>query len=87
MSIRRVVTGVNAEETSVFVSEERMDAVAPTVMPRLEFLRLWGQDDPSVAPQDGTVPPSHAFFPPTGGYRIGTFTVPPASTPWRDRGR
>jgi mannose-6-phosphate isomerase-like protein (cupin superfamily) len=81
MSIRRVVTGVNAEGTSVFVSDERVESVAPALLPGLEFHRLWGHDDPPVAPQDGTVPPSHAFFPPAGGYRIGTFTVPPASTP------
>lgn len=81
MSIRRVVTGVNAEGTSVFVSDERVEAVAPAFMPGLEFHRLWGQDDPPVAPQDGMAPPSHAFFPPAGGYRVGTFTVPPASTP------
>jgi Cupin domain len=81
MSIRRVVTGVDAEGVSVFVSDERVEAVAPPFMPGLEFHRLWGQDDPPAAPQDGTAPPSHAFFPPAGGYRVGTFTVPPASTP------
>jgi cupin domain len=81
MSIRRVVTGVDAEGVSVFVSDERVAAVAPPFMPGLEFHRLWGQDDPPAAPQDGTAPPSHAFFPPAGGYRVGTFTVPPASTP------
>jgi mannose-6-phosphate isomerase-like protein (cupin superfamily) len=77
--MRRVVTGVNAAGTSVFVSDERVEAVAPAFMPGLEFHRLWGQDDPPVAPQDGTAPPSHAFFPPAGGYRVVTFTVPPVS--------
>ncbi len=81
MAIRRVVTGVNADGTSVFVSDERVEPVAPALLPGLEFHRLWGQDDVPAAPQDGTPPPSHAFFPPAGGYRVGTFTVPPASTP------
>ena len=27
-----------------------------------------------------TPPPVHDYFPPAGGYRVGTFTVPPAST-------
>jgi mannose-6-phosphate isomerase-like protein (cupin superfamily) len=81
MSIRRVVTGVNAEGTSVFVSDESVEAVAPALLPGLEFHRLWGQDDSPVAPQDGTEPPSQRFFPPAGGYRVATFTVPPESTP------
>jgi hypothetical protein len=37
MSIRRVVTGVNAEGTSRFASDESMEAVAPAFMPGLEF--------------------------------------------------
>lgn len=81
MSIRRVVTGVNAEGTSVFVSDEEVAAVAPALLPGVEFHRLWGQDGVPTAPQDGTPPPAHNFFPPAGGYRVGTFTVPPASTP------
>jgi hypothetical protein len=80
MSIRRVVTGVNAEGTSVFVSDERVEAVAPALMPGLEFHQLWGQDDVPASPQDGTPPPFHDYFPPAGGYRVGTFTLPPGST-------
>jgi mannose-6-phosphate isomerase-like protein (cupin superfamily) len=81
MSIRRVVTGVDAEGTSVFVSDERVEGVAPALLPGLEFHRLWGQDTVPASPQDGTQPPAHAYFPPAGGYRVGTFTVPPDSTP------
>jgi mannose-6-phosphate isomerase-like protein (cupin superfamily) len=79
MAIRRVVTGVNAEGTSVFVSDERVEPVAPALLPGTEFHRLWGQDSVPVAPQDGTRPPAHDYFPPAGGYRVGTFTVPPDS--------
>jgi mannose-6-phosphate isomerase-like protein (cupin superfamily) len=79
MSIRRVVTGVDAEGTSVFVSDERVGPAAPAVLPGFEFHRLWGQDEVPVSPQDGTPPPSHDYFPPAGGYRVGTFTVPPGS--------
>jgi len=39
-SIRRVVTGVNAEGTSVFVSDESVAAVAPAFMPGMELHRL-----------------------------------------------
>jgi len=61
----------------VFVSDESVAAVAPAFMPGMELHRLWGQDDTRAAPQDGTVPPSHSFFPPAGGHRVGTFTMPP----------
>jgi mannose-6-phosphate isomerase-like protein (cupin superfamily) len=81
MAIRRVVTGVDAGGTSVFVSDEQVDAVAPALLPGLAFHQVWGQDGVPVAPQDGTPPPAHDYFPPAGGYRVGTFTVPPDSTP------
>ena len=80
MSIRRVVTGVNADGSSVFVSDESVEAVAPTLLAGVEFHQLWGQDKPPVAPQDGTPPGYHDFFPPAGGYRVGTFTLPPDAT-------
>jgi len=80
MSIRRVVTGVNPEGDSVFVSDERVEGVAPALLPGLEFLVLWGQDGTPASPQDGTRPPARDYFPPAGGYRVGTFTIPPEST-------
>jgi len=33
----------------------------------LVFHRLWGQDDPPAAPQDGSPPPAQAYFPLAGG--------------------
>lgn len=81
MGIRRVVTGVNAEGTSVFVSDDEVEGVSPKLMPGFEFLMVWGQDDTPAAPQDGTPPPRNGYFPPAGGYRVGMFTVPPDSTP------
>jgi len=81
MARRRVVTGVDAGGKSVFVSDEEVAAVTSPVLPGVAFERLWGQDDTPVAPQDGTPPSAHAYFPPAGGYRVGTFTLPPDSTP------
>ena len=80
MARRRVVTGVNSEGDSVFVSDERVEGVTPAMLPGLEFLVLWGQDGTPASPQDGTRPPAHDYFPPAGGYRVGTFTIPPEST-------
>lgn len=81
MAMRRVVTGVDAGGRSVFASDEVVEAVAPALMPGLAFHRLWGQDTTPAAPQDGTEPPAHDYFPPAGGYRVGTFTIPPDGTP------
>jgi mannose-6-phosphate isomerase-like protein (cupin superfamily) len=81
MSIRRVVTGVDAGGASVFVSDEQVDSVAPALLPGLAFHQVWGEDGVPVSPQDGTPPSTHDYFPPAGGYRVGTFTVPPDSTP------
>jgi mannose-6-phosphate isomerase-like protein (cupin superfamily) len=81
MGLRRVVTGVNADGKAVFASDEVVEPVTVGVMPGFAFHRMWGEDVTPAAPQDGTEPPSHAYFPPAGGYRVGTFTVPPDSTP------
>lgn len=81
MGIRRVVTGVDASGRSVFVSDQEVAAVRPALTPGLEFQRVWGSDTVPALPQDGTPPPAEAYFPPPGGFRVGTFTVPPASTP------
>lgn len=81
MAMRRVVTGVDADGKSVFVSDEQVAPVTSPVSPGLAFQRMWGQDDIPVAPQDGTPPPAHDYFPPAGGYRVGTFTLPPDGTP------
>ncbi|HEX8803070.1 MAG TPA: cupin domain-containing protein [Acidimicrobiales bacterium] len=78
MALRRVVTGRTADGTSVFVSDERIDAIAPRLMPGYEFHRVWGADAVPQLPQDGSPPPEDAYFPPPGGFRVGTFTVPPA---------
>jgi mannose-6-phosphate isomerase-like protein (cupin superfamily) len=65
----------------VFASDEQVEPVTAAVLPGLEFHRLWGQDEVPAAPQDGTPPPAHNYFPPAGGYRVGTFTVPPDAAP------
>jgi mannose-6-phosphate isomerase-like protein (cupin superfamily) len=49
-------------------------------VPGTEFQRLWGADLPPHFPDDGSPRPGNLYFPPVGGFRFGTFTVPPAST-------
>jgi mannose-6-phosphate isomerase-like protein (cupin superfamily) len=81
MGLRRVVTGVDAGGKSVFVSDGPVEPVTLSVMPGFAFQRMWGEDVTPAAPQDGSEPAGHAYFPPAGGYRVGTFSVPPDSTP------
>lgn len=77
MDVRRVVTGHDEQGRAVFVSDEVVAPVAPAVLPGSEFHRLWGADEAPRFPDDGSIPPHHAYFPPVGGVRFGFFTIPP----------
>jgi len=77
MQIRRVVTGHDANGRAVFAADERVAGYRPAIMPGAEFHRLWGADALPRFPDDGSAPPAGAYFPPVGGFRFGTFTLPP----------
>jgi mannose-6-phosphate isomerase-like protein (cupin superfamily) len=79
MTVRRVVTGHDGSGKSVFVSDEK---VAPA--PLTGFHRLWGGDATPQFPDDGSMPDSHTYFPPIGGFRFGMFTLPPDSVAGSD---
>ncbi len=77
MDVRRVVTGHDAEGNAIFVSDEQVVPIVPTLLPGNEFHRLWGGDEAPQFPDDGVRPNDAAYFPPVGGYRFGLFTIPP----------
>lgn len=77
MDVRRVVTGHDAAGKAVFVSDERVAPIIPSLLPGNEFHRLWGGDEAPHFPDDGSRPDDRAYFPPVGGYRFGFFTIPP----------
>ena len=79
-TIRRVVTGKTAAGKSVFVSDEQVAAIEPRLVPGYEFQRLWGADAVPTLPEDGAARSFGAYFPPPGGFRVGTFTVAPDRT-------
>ena len=79
--IRRVVTGHNADGKAIFASDELVSPVTLSAMPGSEFHRLWGTNDAPSFPDDGTAPAQPTYFPPVGGVRFGTFTIPPEGTP------
>ena len=68
--MRRVVTGRTDNGRSVFVSDEQIEPIRLSLMPGLEFARVWGDDDTTSLPADGTPPAAPAFFPPERGYRF-----------------
>jgi mannose-6-phosphate isomerase-like protein (cupin superfamily) len=77
MKIRRVVTGHTAEGKARVASDTEVDALTLTLLPGMEFHRLWGADVAPTFPDDGSPYPSVNYFPPAGGFRFGLFTVPP----------
>jgi mannose-6-phosphate isomerase-like protein (cupin superfamily) len=77
VSVRRVVTGQDTAGKCVFVSDEPVEAIKLALMPGLEFVRVWGGDEPPTLPADGTRPAASTFFPPEGGYRFTFVTLPP----------
>ena len=79
MDVRRVVTGHDAEGKAVFVGDERVAPFVPAFSPNSSFHLLWGADEPSHFPDDGSRPPATAYFPPLGGFRFNLFTLPPDS--------
>jgi mannose-6-phosphate isomerase-like protein (cupin superfamily) len=79
MDVRRVVTGHSPAGKAVFASDEQVPPIILGLMPGAEFHRLWGADAPMQFPDDGSKPPTGAYFPPVGGYRVGLFSVPPSS--------
>jgi mannose-6-phosphate isomerase-like protein (cupin superfamily) len=79
MKVRRVVTGHTAAGKATVASDTMVDGITVSLIPGLEFHRLWGGDSIAVFPDDGSPPPHTQYFPPVGGFRFGLFTVPPAS--------
>ena len=52
-SVRRVVTGHDANGKAVVASDEWVDPVTSAVMPGSEFHQLWGGDAAPSFPDDG----------------------------------
>ena len=77
MKVRRVVTGHDGDGRAVFVSDEEVDGLRPSLVAGSEFHRLWGGDQTAHFPDDGAPPAQPTYFPPVGGFRFGLFTVAP----------
>jgi mannose-6-phosphate isomerase-like protein (cupin superfamily) len=77
MHVRRVVTGHDAAGRAVFASDEEVAPITLSLLPGMEFHRLWGADAVPTFPDVGSRPDAVRYFPPVGGFRFGLFSVPP----------
>ncbi len=80
MQIRRVATGHDRLGKAVFASDELVDGYRPMLNPESAFHMLWGADEVPQFPDDGSKPTYTTYFPGVGGFRFGTFTLPPVGT-------
>ena len=72
MTIRCVVTGQRADGKSVFAADEQVEPITVSLMPGLEFHRLWGSDVPPTLPTDGCASASAK----RSEYRIDRYWLP-----------
>lgn len=77
-SRRRVVTGHTQDGTSTIVDDAVVPPRTSPGLPGVDMLYLWGADEAQCFPGPGEEPAWHQHFPPVGGARFVTFTLPPA---------
>ena len=79
-STRRVITGVDADGRSVFISDEELEPVRPPLLGGVQILQLFGEDAIPTVPNDGSMPDPLRFFPGNReAYRFMICSYPPAS--------
>jgi len=76
-SIRRVVTGHDAQGRARIVDDRGVAPITSELMPGMAAYRLWGRDERPVFPDDGAPRPAEAWYPPREGSRFMINTVPP----------
>lgn len=79
MNIRRVVTGHNADGKATVVSDTEVASTTVNQLPGSAYHELWSADQAPTFPDDGRQHPAKRWFPPVGGFRFATFTVPPST--------
>ena len=76
---RRIVTGHDADGRSVFLGDEVVEPVTPSLLPGAEFLQLWARESTATIPADVAGATGFRYFPPSDGFRFGFFTLGPDS--------
>lgn len=77
--VRRVMTGVDHEGKSVFVSDEQVTGVSPPLLGGTELVALHGADDVETVPviDFQSEPGRRRYLPEPEGYRFSIFSFPP----------
>jgi len=80
MKVRHIVTGHDNRGKSVFKSDGVLDPLTLSLVPGVEFHRVWGAEQAPTLPNFESVPATATFFPAAGGMRVtlSTFPVEPA---------
>ena len=76
---RLIVTGLDTNGKSSFISDAEIDARTSGAMPGYGWHRLWSWDETPTVPNDGVEPKGPNHFPAPGGVRFIVFTVPPST--------
>ncbi len=77
--IRRVITGIDENGNSAFVSDEVVPAKIPPTLGGNRIFDLFGSDTVPTVPNRGEVQTGLRFFPSSpDGYRFIIFSMPPA---------
>lgn len=80
MKVRTLVTGRSQDGKSIVVSDTHQEGPGYSFIPGSMFSTLWGNDQPSVVPNDGSRPNIHDYFAPAGGYRV-FYNIMPSDAP------
>ncbi len=75
--MRRVVTGTDADGSSVFVDDDEVAPLTVQLMPGASMVKVWGSDEPVVLPVDGSQPAAPQYLPPPTGFRFVVVTLGP----------
>ncbi|CAN5200873.1 cupin domain-containing protein [soil metagenome] len=75
--IKRVVTGVDPQGTSVVYEDAPVVPVELDLMPGVQMFQLWGTEGALTSPVTDPSPHNATFFPGAGGTRFGLFRLPP----------
>jgi mannose-6-phosphate isomerase-like protein (cupin superfamily) len=79
MNVRRVVTGHGRDGKSIVVSDVHVEPITASLVPGVEFHRLWGGDVAPGFPDGGAMPSYWSYFPPVNGFRFWFFSLPPGA--------
>jgi mannose-6-phosphate isomerase-like protein (cupin superfamily) len=72
-----VVTGHDKNGKAIFVTDVQVEPITVSLVPGVEFHRLWGGEDAPTFPDNGSMPAYTTYFPPVGGFRFWFFSLPP----------